>query len=72
MSATKGPIIKVFTVNFKYRGPNNTARSGALILDAADVAEAKKQAERQIANQHPWFKITTIREEKNDSPQLSI
>lgn len=49
-----------FQVNFKYQGAANSARSGALILDAENKEAAKKAASKQLSDQYDWHKLTSI------------
>lgn len=45
-------------VNYKYAGPNNKMRTGALIIEAPTTKDAVKIATDQLNKEYDWFKLT--------------
>lgn len=55
----------VYRINYGY-SIKGKLRSGALILDCKDTTEARKQAAKQLAEEHDWFQINSIKSAETD------
>lgn len=52
--------LKKFRVNYGY-SVKGKLRSGALIIDAKDLTDAKNKAVQQLSDEYDWYNINSIK-----------
>lgn len=63
---------KMFKITYIYAAASGEQRGGALIIPATDIMKARETGSKKLAENHDWFKIGKITEEKNDHPQQQL